>query len=241
LELTERLAQLIGSDTVDDFHWTSGWNTAVLQLLVGLRAEDRLLDVGCGSGRLARGLHGWFGEGYVGVDIVPELIEYCRQAYPRFRFELLDLRSDLYNPESSSAPESVVLDLPDRGFDCITLFSVLTHVTTEVTRQYFREFRRLLAPGGSLFFTCFLLNDALDRGGRADHRFPHRHDDGCFYENAEIVSDAVGYREGAMHALLDEAGLSVVYQESGSWTGRPGLAYQDVVIAQRHDDVVSEG
>jgi len=235
--LTRRLSQLVGSESLDDYHFTSGWMTAALQLLVGLRAGQRLLDIGCGSGRLARGLQGWFGTGYVGVDIMPELIDYCRKAYPELTFELLDLESDLYNPGSSHRPDTVRLDHPDASFDCVTLFSVLTHVTTEVTRSYFREIRRLLAPGGSLYFTCFLLNDALGRSAEPDHRFPHRHDDGCFYENERVVSAAVAYRQDFLKGLLDEAGLGVVFLETGSWTGRPGLAYQDTVIAQRVEDV----
>lgn len=236
-KLTARLSQLVGSESVEDYHWTSGWLTAALQTLVGLRAGQRLLDIGCGSGRLARGLHSWFGPGYVGVDIMPEVIDYCREAYPGFRFELLDLESDLYNPGSRNPAWDVRLDFPDASFDCITMFSVLTHVTTEVTRSYLRESRRLLAPGGALFFTCFLLNDVLGRASQPDHVFPHRHDDGCFYENERVVSAAVAYREEAMGALLEEAGLSLAFLETGTWTGRAGLGYQDVVIAQRREDV----
>lgn len=238
--LTDRLAQLIGSPNVDDYHWTSGWNTAALQMLVGLRAGQRLLDIGCGSGRLARGLSGWFGSGYVGVDIVPELIEYCRKTYPEFRFELLDLNSDLYNPEGLKDPGAVQLDLPDASFDCVTMFSVLTHVTTEVTRSYLEESHRLLAPGGSLFFTCFLLNDERPPT-EPDHVFAHRYDEGCLYENPDVVSDAVAYREDAMHRLLEAASLQVVYRESGTWRGEPGLAYQDVVIVQRQEDCAGPG
>jgi len=118
---------------------------------------------------------------------------------------------------------------------------VLTHVTTEATRTYLRESNRLLSPGGSLFFTCFLLNEALEHDSHPDHRFPNRHDDGCFYENEGVVSDAVGYREETMHAFVDEAGLAIVFQETGIWTGRPGLAYQNIVIAQRREDVEEEG
>jgi SAM-dependent methyltransferase len=237
--LTPHLSSLIGSDTLDDYHWTSGWNTAVLQTLVGLRVGQRLLDVGCGSGRLARGLYGWFGDDYVGVDIVPELIEYCRGAFPRFRFEMLDLESDFYNPAAETSPALVQLDFPDESFDVITMFSLITHVTTEVTARYFAESRRLLAPGGSLFFTCFLLNEAAARSPVAHHRFPHHHDGGCYYEDEKVVSAAVAYDERAIHALLTENDLAIVFQEGGTWTGHTGLAFQDIVIAQRSDDTGS--
>ena len=51
------------------------------------------------------------------------------------------------------------------------------------------------------------------------------------------MSEAVAYREPAMHRMLADAGLAVVFQESGSWTGRPGLAYQDTIVAQRSVDI----
>lgn len=206
-------------------------------MLVGLRAGQRLLDVGCGAGRLARGLQGWFGEGYVGVDIMPELIDYCRKAYPNFRFDLLDLESDLYNPGPTTSANTVRLDLDDASFDCITFFSVFTHTTTEMTRGYLEETRRLLAPDGSLYFTCFLLNEAQAQAPAPAHRFSHRYDDGCFYEDDQIVSAAVAYRQEVMLRMLEDAGLGAVFLETGTWTGRLGLSYQDTIIAQRREDL----
>ena len=46
-----------------------------------------VLDVGCGIGTMARGLHGR----YTGWDIVPTLIEVARATYPTSRFEVRDL------------------------------------------------------------------------------------------------------------------------------------------------------
>lgn len=238
--LTQRLAQLIGSQTTEDYHWNSGWNTALLQCLVGLRPGQQLLDIGCGSGRLAYGLHGWFGDGYVGVDVNAELIDFCRESFPAFRFEHIDLESDLYNPGSSTPAEAVVLDFPDASFDCITLFSVITHITTAVTRRYLSEIHRLLAPGGSVLFTCFLLSDDVRNGPESGGQFRYSHEPGCWFRNRGVVSEAVAYEEKTMHDLLDAAGLSIVFQEAGSWSGRPGLGYQDIVIAQRSDEAENE-
>ncbi len=233
--LTERLAQLIGSQTVEDYHWNSGWTTALLQCLVGLRAGERLLDIGCGSGRLARGLDGWFGEGYVGVDVNAELVEYCRKAFPAFRFEHIDLASDLYNPESETPAEAVVLDFPDASFDCITLFSVVTHITTPVTRAYLGEIERLLAPGGSGVFTCFLIDDDVRDDPATGGAFCHSTAPGCYHRNPDVVSEAIAYEDELMRELIAEAGLRVAYRESGSWRGRPGLGFQDLVVVERRD------
>jgi len=118
----------------------------------------------------------------------------------------------------------------------ITMFSLITHVTTEVTARYFAESRRLLAPGGSLLFTCFLLNEAARCSPMAHHHFSHRYDAGCYYEDEKVVSAAVAYDESTMHSLLEKNDLEIVFQEGGTWTGHTGLAFQDVVIVRRSDD-----
>jgi SAM-dependent methyltransferase len=238
-QLTPRLAQLIGSESVEDYHWNSGWITALLQCMVGLHAEQRLLDIGCGSGRLARGLDGWFGDGYVGVDVNAELIDYCRATWPRFRFEWIDYESDYYNPKASESAANHVFDFEAGAFDCITLFSVVTHITRDVVEQYLHEARRLLAPGGSLVFTCFLLGDDNRADPETGGQFAHEHSPGCFYRNPAVVTEAIAFEEGLMHSMIEAAGLAVVFQEAGSWQKRPGLGFQDLVIAQRREDVES--
>ena len=49
----------------------------------GLQPTDSIVDIGCGYGDLFGYLRsiGWHGE-YVGIDIVPELIEEARRRYP---------------------------------------------------------------------------------------------------------------------------------------------------------------
>ena len=235
-KLTARLAQLIGSESVEDYHWNSGWITALLQCMVGLRPDDRLLDIGCGSGRLARGLDGWFGDGYVGVDVNAEVIEYCRATWPHFRFERIDFVSDLYNPDAQLSAATHVFDFEDRSFDCITLFSVVTHITRDVVEQYLREAERLLAPGGSLVFTCFLLGDDMRDDPESGGAFSHEHSPGCYYRNPEVIAEAVAFDESLMHEMIESAGLEIVFQENGTWQNRPGLGFQDLIIAQRRGE-----
>lgn len=45
----------------------------------GLQASDPLVDVGCGAGRLAAALHGWFTGDYLGTDVVPRLLAAARK------------------------------------------------------------------------------------------------------------------------------------------------------------------
>src|SRR5829696_6531858 len=56
----------------------------------GLKPTDYLIDVGCGSGRLAKPLAEYLHGKYLGIDVVPELVRYARLlvSRPAWRFEV---------------------------------------------------------------------------------------------------------------------------------------------------------
>src|SRR5690349_2016148 len=58
----------------------------------GLTPEDYLIDVGCGSGRLAKPLSEYLRGKYLGIDVVPQLVDYARRlvARPDWRFEVAE-------------------------------------------------------------------------------------------------------------------------------------------------------
>jgi ubiquinone/menaquinone biosynthesis C-methylase UbiE len=106
-------------------------------VLAGLKPGQSIVDVGCGSGRLATRLQGlWHGR-YLGVDVVPELIAYAREQTPSpdFQFETITR-----------------LSLPAAGdsADIVCFFSVLTHLPHEQSFVYLKEARRVLRPGGRI-------------------------------------------------------------------------------------------
>lgn len=106
----------------------------------GLQPDDYLIDVGCGSGRLACALarSDWRDSiRYLGVDIVPAMLEFaaakCRQ--PRWRFELVT---------EPKIPEA------DGVAGMVCFFSVFTHLLQEESFLYLQEARRVLKPGGRI-------------------------------------------------------------------------------------------
>jgi SAM-dependent methyltransferase len=103
----------------------------------GLRDSGYLIDVGCGSGRLA---HVLSVERYLGTDVVPELLAHARTrcANPAWRFELVN---DIMIPESAGAA------------DMICFFSVFTHLLHEDSYRYLREAHRVLKPEGKVVFS----------------------------------------------------------------------------------------
>lgn len=128
----------------------------------GLTAATRLLDVGCGVGRLAFGIIRELGtiERYEGVDVHVGAIAWCQgylsRWYPCFRFTHLDVHNLRYNPAGSPISADFQLPFGDGSFDLVYLYSVFSHLTEPDVRQYLREFRRLLTAGGVVFLTAFL-------------------------------------------------------------------------------------
>ena len=106
----------------------------------GLRPEHTVIDVGCGSGRLAYALREELTGTYVGIDVVPALYEYAQRICGRedWRF---------YSAPGTTIPE------PDGSADFVTFFSVFTHLQFEETYRYLQESARVLKPGGKIVFS----------------------------------------------------------------------------------------
>ena len=101
----------------------------------------RILDWGCGPGRVVRHLSTEFGaEGsYFGCDPNERSIEWCQAALPGIDFR-----------ESGLMPP---LDYTDGSMDLIYGISIFTHLSADAHRTWVKELARVLAPGGLAMLT----------------------------------------------------------------------------------------
>ena len=212
--------------------------------LGGLRPHGNVLDLGCGIGRMALPLTQFLDEdgGYIGIDVHPEGIEWCRQnigsKYRNFRFIRLDIRHPLYNPTGALDGATLELPFPEATFDLVAVISVFTHLGENETFNYAREIRRILKPGGRCLCTFFLLNDDARKAMRAaPSRLPFDPDNGAFEQEAfpDAPRAAVGYDEATLFGRLKAIGLTpagpLLY---GNWSGRPdGQSFQDLCVLER--------
>jgi SAM-dependent methyltransferase len=210
--------------------------------LAGLQPGDRVLDVGCGIGRMARPLAGYLtSEGsYDGFDINRQGIEWCRSRYadkPNFRFVLADLHNRRYNPEGRQPPVDFGFPYADATFDLTLCTSVLTHLLEAETDHYLAEIARVLAPGGRVLATFFLL-DADARAALAEGRTglafgPQAGPVAVVRE--DVPEEAVAHDRGWLDAALARHGLAPTCVEPGSWRGGTARSrsFQDLVVARR--------
>lgn len=159
----------------------------------------RLLDVGCGTGRF---------------------IEFVKQAWPRLPVVGLDMSEAYIGEARRHLAHRARLDLlvangeqlpfPDASFDAVTNVFMFHELPPKVRRAVFREFARVLKPGGRL-----VLVDSLQRGDRADYEsllelFPQNFHEPYYagYLDEDFAAIAQGY--GLNHAGATQAFISKV-------------------------------
>ena len=141
-----RMRRVHGGDQVDSF-LLEGYSTFVkldraLTQYTGRRLQDcaRILDWGCGCGRLIRHLSGLPpGTRIAGCDIDVDNVNWCRQHLPFADY--FDL------PLHTPTP------LPAGAFDLIVGISVFTHLKEKDQDDWLAELKRVSAPGAVLLVT----------------------------------------------------------------------------------------
>lgn len=212
--------------------------------LTGLRPSDRVLDIGCGIGRMARMLARELEPPgtYDGFDIVAAGIDWCREHYGRpgatavpFRFAHVDLHHPVYNPGGTGLAESFRFPYADDSFDLVIATSVFTHLLDPAAEHYLTEAARVLAPKGKILSTWFLLDPAAPPGpGAGAAQWTFGTHAGCHARvgDPSEVEAAVAYELTWLRDAISRAALTLREPiHAGSWRGRPGLSFQDIVVA----------
>jgi SAM-dependent methyltransferase len=98
--------------------------------------KRRILDFGCGCGRMTRYLNIIDDVEAYGLDVNPDLVGWCQENLNRVRTVL--------------TCERPPMPLPDELFDLVYSLSIFTHLTEERSRQWLDDIARVMVPGGVL-------------------------------------------------------------------------------------------
>ncbi len=102
---------------------------------LGLKQEDKVLEIGCGTGLFTHKIHEISGNNnIVATDLSPDLIEVAREKYPQLNFEVADAMNINYD---------------DASFDAVFGNSIIHHLDFS---SFLVEMTRVLKPGGKMCF-----------------------------------------------------------------------------------------
>ncbi|MGP0074132.1 MAG: class I SAM-dependent methyltransferase [Bryobacteraceae bacterium] len=133
----------------DEQFFASGEKTVADEILTDLvnvcqgkpQREMRVLEIGCGAGRVTRALAKLFGEVH-GVDVSGEMVRQAKQA--------LEDRPNAFVYQNNGKDLDVV---PSLEFDFAFSSIVFQHIPSrEIVENYVREVQRLLRPGALFKF-----------------------------------------------------------------------------------------
>ena len=233
-----------------DFEQTGREFLGYFRELGGLRPDARVLDIGCGVGRMAIPLIDYLQDGsYAGFDVGREMIAWCRRQIsarrPDFEFSWAPVYNRKYNPFGTVSGAEFRFPYPDASFDFVFATSLFTHLTRADARHYLDEVARVLRPGGTSLLTFFLLDShALEeiKAGRASPDFRYEID-GARTVDRQRPEEAIAYPLAEVREMLTAAGLRVSEPlHLGKWANRPtGTAGQDIVVSLRPRPSAGEG
>ena len=117
----------------------SSWEE-IRPLADNANSGDKILDLGCGNGRLLESFRGNAVE-YVGIDNSSRLIDEARKKYPGNEFLAFD---------------GFKIPFEDNHFDLIFCIAVLHHIPgRQMRNDFLQEALRVLKPGGKIILTAW--------------------------------------------------------------------------------------
>lgn len=184
---------------IDEFHVRGRQATLELAENVRPRADDRVLDIGCGLGGASRVLAATYGCRVTGIDLTEE---YCRTAAALAGWVGLTDRVQYCRADALALP------FRDGTFDIAWTQHAAMNIPDKACM--YREARRVLKPGGS-----FALYDVLQGDGGPVH-FP------VPWAREPSISHLVTPPE--WRGLLERAGFEVVSWRDVTEAGRDWFA-----------------
>jgi SAM-dependent methyltransferase len=239
----------LGTTTYGEWCYTIGlFQSLIFQNLPS--RPVRMLDVGCGVGRMYLAAKPYLTDedSYLGIDVGKSFVDICRSQYqePNVSFIHTEAANGYYARGEKGPPKTWPLE--DGYHNVVTALSVWTHLREEDWRFYLGEVGRVLAPGGRAIISFFILDDLYApeaKSSRMSRFYPQPENKWIFDASAygsehwrypswaEVPEVAIGVPMDVFETASAEAGLRVATYLPGQWKDQPGFFFQDVVVFEK--------
>ncbi len=203
----------------------------------------RVVDVGCGWGRMAIPLLDILEPpgSYRGLDVDRDQITWAQEVFSPvhggFAFEWMDVQNRMYNSAGQQTVGQTALPIAGRACDLVICCSVLTHMLKDDVLHYLREFERIISDRGSVFISLFLIDDfARDRISKGLSKFNFIPiSDHTATIDLRLPERGIAFNEPAWLEMVEASGLVQVGDPvRGAWCGRATSNIgQDIVVLKR--------
>jgi SAM-dependent methyltransferase len=213
--VTEQQAREAVDGSVDEetLQVTGAWTAKTVAAALLLQKSDRVLELGCGVGRIGRELAPLCGQWY-GVDIAGNMIAVAQKR-----------TAHLDNVHLHTLSRTSLSMFADSSFDKAYSVAVFIHLDKEDMFLYLQEVARVLRPGGLLYFDTWNLTheigwqrwmmevehwagaDQIQRKDVARNQF-------CVPEEARFYTQRAGLTE--LFCLTDSPWLQMIAAKPGA-------------------------
>jgi SAM-dependent methyltransferase len=210
---------------------------------LSVKPEDKILDLGCGCGRIAIHFLNYLNEEgrYIGIDSNKELLSYCKDhitsACQNFQFQHADVYNGAYSPQGKIKAQDFIFPLEDESMDIIILWSVFTHMYLTDIASYLKEIHRVLKKGG-LVIASLNLNNPFTKQ-QIDAKKSHLDikyaiADGLYSLDTVVSERGFAHDEDKVKELYWGKGFLIKEIKYGIWSSKELTGeFHDTIIAQK--------
>ena len=172
---------------------------------LGCTPKSKILEIGCGQGRMVTGLLRLIGAvNYTGFDVHLPSVNWCQKYIESrkksFHFEHLDVLSERYNTGGNQLNDKFKFNINDKSIDIIYIWGVFTNMEGMVMKAYLNDLKRMLAPGGKVFFTAFVEESVPEISVNPE---------GYLLDKYTGPLQVVRYEKNYLFSLIEQSGLRI--------------------------------
>jgi ubiquinone/menaquinone biosynthesis C-methylase UbiE len=210
---------------------------------LSIKPDQKILDVGCGCGRIAIHFLNYLNEQgqYIGIDSNKSLLSYCADNISiinnKFQFKLIDAYNGVYSRDGKLKCKDIIFPIEDGTVDIVIMWSVFTHMCLVDMDAYLKEIHRVLKKGG-LFISSFnLYNKFISNQIKMEKAYldiKYRINEASYSLDKETPEEGFAHNEEMVKEIYWRNGFFIKEIKYGFWSSKELVGeFHDCIIAQK--------